>query len=154
MMNRREEKFTLFLGEAVKVIESQAVILSKNYNNGNAIYTAKQMAVKCGFTNIDETMIATAASELTTNIIRYAENGKLTISIIKNIQDGRIGIEIFASDNGPGIPDINLAMQEQYTTFPNSLGLGLPSVKRIMDEFYIESFVGEGTRVLARKWEK
>ncbi|MCT4544629.1 MAG: anti-sigma regulatory factor [Vallitalea sp.] len=110
------------------------------------------MSVKVGFMSTDEVMIATAASELSTNIIRYAKKGEIIISIIKNLKDGRKGLEIYASDNGPGIRDIELAMQEQYSSLPNSLGLGLPSVKRIMDEFYIESLMGRGTRVLVRRW--
>jgi serine/threonine-protein kinase RsbT len=67
---------------------------------------------------------------------------------------GTEGIELLAYDEGPGIPDINMAMQEQFSSQANSLGLGLPSVKNMMDEFFIESFVGQGTRVLVYKWKE
>jgi serine/threonine-protein kinase RsbT len=110
------------------------------------------MLAAAGFESTDEFIIASAASELATNILRFAGSGELDISIIRNLK-GNLGIELFASDSGPGIRDIEKAMQDQYSTLKNSLGLGLPSVKRIMDEFTIESFPGKGTRVLARKGE-
>ncbi|AZV59142.1 anti-sigma regulatory factor [Clostridium sp. AWRP] len=110
------------------------------------------MSVKAGFTCADEVMIATAASELSTNIIRYAKQGYITISIICDFNYEKKGIELYANDFGPGIRDIELAMKEEYSSLPNSLGLGLPSVKRIMDEFGIESLPERGTRVIARKW--
>ena len=153
-MGKIEGSFTLMDGKNVSVEEQAFVDLMENHENGYAIFLTRQISVKAGFNNTEETMIATAASELATNIIRYAKAGKITISIIKNIKDGRSGVELFAYDEGPGIADINLAMQDQYSSLPNSLGLGLPSVKRIMDEFYIESVFGKGTRVLARKWKK
>lgn len=153
-MDKLEGEFTLSKGKSVNILESALVKLAEDYNNGYSIFVTRQMAAKAGFTHTDEIMIATAASELSTNIIRYAKNGEIIISIIKNLKDGQKGLEIYASDIGPGIRDIELAMKEQYSSLPNSLGLGLPSVKRIMDEFYIESLLGRGTRVLARKWIK
>lgn len=151
-MDKDKDEFTLFSGKAVTIVETQIVRLEGDYDNGYAVLIARQMAEKAGFTLTDEVMIATAASELATNIIRYAKKGEIRISIIKYISSKNIGIEIFAVDFGPGIKEIELAMKEEYSSLPNSLGLGLPSVKRIMDEFYIESVVGRGTRVLARKW--
>ena len=136
------------------IVETTKVILKQDIDNTNTIYTARRIAAKAGFKLTDEIMIATAASELSTNILRYAGSGEIIISIIKNKENGLIGIEIYAWDEGPGIYDIELAMQEQYSSLTNSLGLGLPSVKRIMDEFFIESIYGKGTRILARKWNK
>ncbi|MCT4619196.1 MAG: anti-sigma regulatory factor [Marinisporobacter sp.] len=153
-MDKLEGEFTLFQGKNVNILESVLVKLVEDYDNGHVIFIAREMSVKAGFMSTDEVMIATAASELSTNIIRYAKKGEMIISIIKNLKDGRKGLEIYASDNGPGIRDIELAMQEQYSSLPNSLGLGLPSVKRIMDEFYMESLMGRGTRVLVRRWMK
>ncbi|MBW9157948.1 anti-sigma regulatory factor [Clostridium tagluense] len=153
-MGTMDGDFTLYAGKTVSVVEESLVKLVENFENGYAIFITRQIAIKAGFQCTDETMIATAASELATNIIRYAKTGEITISIIRNIKDGRQGVELFAYDKGPGIADINLAMQDQYSSLPHSLGLGLPSVKRIMDEFYIESILGKGTRVLARKWKK
>lgn len=151
-MDKLEGEFTVFEGKGVSILESELVKLDENYDNGYAIFIMRQMSKKAGFIHKDEVMIATAGSELSTNIIRYAKNGEIIISIIKNIKYARTGIEIFAKDNGPGIDNIELAMQEEYSSLPNSLGLGLSSVKRIMDEFYIESVLGKGTRVLTRKW--
>jgi serine/threonine-protein kinase RsbT len=153
-MDKMEGYFTLFVGKTVSLLDTFLVKLEEDHDNGHTIFLTRQMAVKAGFMRTDEVMIATAASELSTNIIRYAKKGEITISFIKNINDGRVGIELFACDNGPGIMDIDIAMQEQYSSLPHSLGLGLPSVKRIMDEFYIESILGKGTRVLARKWKR
>lgn len=153
-MSNIEDNFALSEGKDVKTAEKIFINLGRDSDNAYTIFLARQMAVKAGFMRTDEIMIATAASELSTNIIRYAKNGKIIINIIKTIDEKRTGIEIFACDTGPGIENIDLAMQEQYSSLPNSLGLGLPSVKRIMDEFYIESILGKGTRVLARKWKR
>lgn len=147
-------KFNIFQGRDVNILESQVIKLIEEYDNGYAIFVTRQMATKAGFTETDEVMIATAASELSTNIIRYAKRGEIIISIIKDLSHEKIGIEVYAVDFGPGIKDIELAMKEEYSSLSNSLGLGLPSVKRIMDEFYIETLLERGTRVLTRKWIK
>lgn len=147
-------KFNIFQGRDVNILESQVIKLIEEYDNGYAIFVTRQMATKAGFTETDEVMIATAASELSTNIIRYAKRGEIIISIIKDLSYEKIGIEVYAVDFGPGIKDIELAMKEEYSSLSNSLGLGLPSVKRIMDEFYIETLLERGTRVLTRKWIK
>jgi serine/threonine-protein kinase RsbT len=153
-MDKLQNEFTLFHGKNVSIVEAQIVKLEEGYDNGYAIFVTRQMAVRAGFKLTDEVMIATAASELATNIIRYAKHGEVFISIIKNLKSQKLGIEIYAVDCGPGIRDIELAMKEEYSSLPNSLGLGIPSVKRIMEEFYIESLVERGTRVLTRKWIK
>lgn len=154
MMDKVEGNFILFGGKNVHINETILLKLDRDSDNAHAIYLTRQIAVKIGFQRTDEVMIATAASELSTNIIRYAKQGEIFINTINSIEEGKIGIELFAVDKGPGIQDIELAMTEQYSSLPNSLGLGLPSVKRIMDEFYIESIVGRGTRILARKWKR
>ena len=92
-------------------------------------------------------MIATAVSELATNIVRYATAGEIRLRAL----EPRAGIEILATDRGPGIADTELEMSENYSS-QGSLGLGLPGVKRLMDEFEIESTPGVGTRVVGRKW--
>ncbi|WP_333858901.1 ATP-binding protein [Clostridium sp.] len=148
------KKFSLYQGKNVDVLESQIVNLLEGYDNGYVIFVTRQMSSKVGFTCTDEMMIATAASELSTNIIRYAKQGEIIISIIRDLNYRRKGIEIYAGDFGPGIRNINLAMKEEYSSMPNSLGLGLPSVKRIMDEFYIESFLEIGTRIIGRRWKE
>lgn len=146
------QKFSFFHGKDVNILESKIINLSEVYDNEYAIFITRQMSAKTGFACTDEVMIATAASELSTNIIRYAKRGDITISIICDLNCEQKGIELYASDSGPGIIDIELAMREEYSSLPTSLGLGLPSVKRIMDQFYIESLPKKGTRVIARKW--
>jgi serine/threonine-protein kinase RsbT len=102
-----------------------------------------------GFNTIKRYMVATAVSELGTNIYRYARDGEITIRIL---EDGtKRGIEIVAKDKGPGIADIEAAMQDNFST-SDSLGVGLPGAKRMMDEFEIKTKKGVGTKITARKW--
>lgn len=148
------KEFSLSQGKNINILESQIINLSEGCDNGYVIFVTRQMSEKAGFLRADEVMIATAASELSTNIIRYAKQGEVTVSVICDLNFEQRGIEVYASDSGPGIRDLELAMKEEYSSLPSSLGLGLPSVKRIMDEFYIESFPKRGTRVITRKWIK
>lgn len=109
----------------------------------------RTLAAELGFSAGDLVLIATAISELARNILEYARQGEI---LLRRVQAGtRRGITVVASDHGPGIPDIALAMQDGYST-SRSLGLGLPGSKRLMDEFAIESTVGVGTTVTATKW--
>lgn len=151
-MDKLEGEFTLSHGKNVIIVEYKVVKLEEGYDNGYAVLATRKMAAKAGFRLTDEVMIATAASELATNIIRYAKQGEIFISIIRDLNCGKTGIELYAIDFGPGIQDLELAMKEEYSSLPDSLGLGIPSVKRIMEDFYIESLLGKGTRVLTRKW--
>jgi serine/threonine-protein kinase RsbT len=109
----------------------------------------RELAAQTGFSNTDRTIIALAISEIARNIISYAHRGKVTMC---QIHDGlRSGISIVAEDEGPGIPDIELAMRDGYST-AKSLGVGLPGTKRIMDEFELTSVVGKGTTVRMKRW--
>ncbi len=101
-----------------------------------------------GASALDQTLIKTILSELGTNIIKYARRGMLRLRRVESV--GAVDIHIEADDKGPGIADIELAMQDRYTT-GTSLGLGLPSVKRMADAFSIESAPGQGTRVNVQK---
>ena len=136
------------------VVEKCSIKLLYEDDNIHVIFIVRQMAAKAGFTHTEGILIATAASELATNILRYAHKGEIVVSIIRSNEYDYNGIELLASDDGPGIENIQLAMQEQYSSLPTSLGLGLPSVKRMMDEFFIESVLGQGTQVLARRWNR
>jgi len=110
----------------------------------------RTLAVELGFSPGDATLIATAISELARNIVTYAGTG---IVAIQGIQaSGRQGILIIASDHGPGIADIRQAMRDGFST-SGSLGLGLPGVRRLMDEFDLQSRVGRGTTVAVKKWK-
>jgi len=119
------------------------------------IVTARQrgraLAEQIGFSNSNLTMVATAISELARNILLYAKKGELTLGIIE--EDGRQGVAVVARDQGPGIRDVDRAMEVGYST-SGSLGLGLPGVRRLMDEFEIVSRIGKGTTVTARKWKR
>jgi serine/threonine-protein kinase RsbT len=121
---------------------------------GSDIITARQqgraLAAQLGFSSTDQTLIATAISELARNILLYARKGEIILCPVHNEKNGII---VIAHDEGPGIPDINLALQNGYST-SNSLGLGLPGTKRIMDEFTIVSEVGKGTTITMKKWKR
>jgi serine/threonine-protein kinase RsbT len=111
----------------------------------------RELAKKRGFGPIDLAIIATAISELARNIVLYARGGEI---ILKATQaEDSPGILIVALDEGPGIPDVVEAMYGGYST-SGSLGLGLPGVRRLMDEFDIVSEVGRGTTVTATKWKR
>jgi serine/threonine-protein kinase RsbT len=123
-------------------------------NSDQDIVTARQkgraLAMEAGFSTGDATLIATAISELARNIVSYARKGEITLKIVS--ASVRQGILIVASDNGPGIPDIRQAMRDGFST-SGSLGLGLPGVRRLMDEFEITSQPGKGTTVAVKKWK-
>lgn len=108
----------------------------------------RQYAKDLGFSTVDQARIATAISELARNIYLYADTGKIYFEIIDQIN--RKGLKISATDNGPGIPDISQVMQDGYST-SGGLGAGLPGVKRLMDQFDIQSS-GEETKIEAIKW--
>ena len=109
----------------------------------------REIAAGHGFSGTDQTLIATAISELARNIVSYAGRGEITLGAIEDA--GRRGILVVARDDGPGIPDIPLAMSDGYST-GKSLGLGLPGARRLMDEFELTSTPGAGTTVTMRKW--
>jgi serine/threonine-protein kinase RsbT len=117
------------------------------------IVTARQhgrlLARDAGMAVTDATLVATAISELARNIVLYAKHGQVALMPIEN--GSRRGVTIVASDVGPGIVELDRAMELGYSTSGN-LGLGLPGVKRLMDEFEIVSEVGKGTRVTVTKW--
>jgi serine/threonine-protein kinase RsbT len=104
---------------------------------------------EAGFDEAPSRMIATAVSELARNVLKYAGSGEFRLRSVE--RPGGRGVEIEVSDHGPGIPDIEAAMSDHFSS-SGTLGMGLPGVKRLMDEFSLESSPGQGTRVTARKW--
>lgn len=111
----------------------------------------RMLAELAGFGRTETTLIATAISELARNIILYAGSGVITLGCI---EDGsRVGFEILASDDGPGIANVEAAMGSGFST-SGGLGLGLPGVRRVVDEFAIDSRPGAGTRVRALRWRR
>jgi serine/threonine-protein kinase RsbT len=109
----------------------------------------RSVAEQGGFGGTDITMIATAISELARNILKYAQEGEVVVETVR--QDSKTGLLVVARDDGPGIADVGLAMQDGFST-ANSLGLGLPGTRRMMDEFEIVSSPGHGTIVTVIKW--
>ena len=111
---------------------------------------ARAVALESGFSTSEATLIATAISELARNIVSYATQGSVTLRRV-NGANGAGGLTIIASDSGPGIADIAQALRDGYSS-SGGLGLGLPGVKRLMDEFDIVSQAGQGTTVTVTKW--
>lgn len=107
---------------------------------------ARHLAEQLGFSPSDRTLLATAVSELARNIVQYAKSGFIVLKPFSTAST--VGVSILAEDQGPGIADLSLALRDGYST-SGSLGLGLPGVKRLMNEFEISSRPGEGTRVFA-----
>jgi serine/threonine-protein kinase RsbT len=131
------------------VIDETRVAIDRDVDIVTARQLGREMAAAAGFTGSDLTLIATAISEVARNIVVYAERGEIRLG--RDTKNGRPGIVVVAEDNGPGIPDIQQAMQDGFST-GRSLGLGLPGARRLMDEFEIVSEVGKGTTVTMRKW--
>jgi len=111
----------------------------------------RRVAATLNFSSSDLTVIATAISEVARNILSYAGSGDIELSRLE--RNGRWGIAIVARDNGPGIADVRQALEDGYST-SGSLGLGLPGVRRLMDDFEIQSAPGTGTVVTCRKWAR
>jgi serine/threonine-protein kinase RsbT len=110
----------------------------------------RKWAQELGFSLVDQTKVVTAASELARNTLRHGGGGTMHLEIVN--EGVRRGLRLRFEDNGPGIPDIELALKEGYTT-GSGLGLGLPGSKRLVNEFDIVSRVGEGTCVTVTKWK-
>ena len=140
-------------GTSTPIVSGNEVVI--NIKSDVDVVIARQegrrIAAELGFNAGDLTLIATAISEIARNIVNYAGRGEIALSVIE--ESGKPGISIIARDNGPGIPDIALAMQDGYST-SKGLGLGLPGAKRIVDEFEIASEVGKGTTIRMRKWKR
>ncbi|WP_165999265.1 MULTISPECIES: anti-sigma regulatory factor [Bacillales] len=111
--------------------------------------SGRNIAKELGFGTVDQARITTAISELARNIYLYAGNGEVAIERVEN--GGKFGLKIEASDSGPGIKDIRKVMEDGFTT-SGGLGAGLPGVKRLMDEFTIDSKENEGTVITSIKW--
>jgi serine/threonine-protein kinase RsbT len=109
---------------------------------------ARALAAQLELTSTDQTLLATAISELARNITTYAVRGEVLLGVVRD-DDGRRGVRVIARDEGPGIEDVDAALQDGYTT-GGGLGLGLPGARRLVDEFAIETAPGAGTKVSFR----
>jgi len=109
---------------------------------------SRELASRLGFSGTDLTMLATAVSEVARNIVRFADYGEIVIELL---EDPRRGVQVVARDTGPGIPDVEQALTDGYSTY-QGLGLGLPGARRLMDDFAVVSEPGRGTTVTMIKW--
>src|SRR5699024_7745844 len=109
----------------------------------------RKVAKELGFGTVDQARITTAISELARNIFLYAGNGEICICKVQ--ENGQLGLKIISLDEGPGIEDIRQVMEDGFTT-SGGLGAGLPGIKRLMDDFDIQSEVEKGTKIVIVKW--
>ena len=131
--------------ESVIPIESDADVVT-------ARQQARAMASGLELTSTDQTLLATAISEVARNITAYAKRGEVQLKIVRD-DHGRHGIRVIARDDGPGIENLELALQDGFTS-GTGLGLGLPGARRLVDEFDIETAPGRGTTVTLVMWER
>ena len=131
--------------EAVIAIESDADVVT-------ARQQARAMASELELSSTDQTLLATAISEVARNITAYAKRGEVVLGVIKD-DNGRRGIRVIARDEGPGIENLELALQDGYTR-GTGLGLGLPGARRLVHHFEIETAPGQGTKVTLVMWER
>ena len=119
------------------------------YDVAQILVAAGDFANAMGFKSQVRTKIVTAVSELVRNVIKYADRGKAELRAVEH--NHRRGMEIVVTDRGPGIPDVEAALRDHFSS-GGTLGLGLPGVRRIVDEFELSSDPGKGTRVKIRMW--
>lgn len=124
------------------IIKEQDVVPFRN--------RVKEHAVKIGMGLVNQTKLITAASELVRNMLRYGNGGEALIEVVSSGREN--GVRLTFADKGPGIPDIDLAMKDGFST-GKSLGLGLPGTKRLVSEFDLKSTVGVGTTITIIKWK-
>jgi serine/threonine-protein kinase RsbT len=110
----------------------------------------RQWAIELRFTLVDQTKLVTAASELARNALDHGKGGHMTIEQVA--AGAKVGLKLVFADNGPGIPDIEMALKDGYTT-GSGMGLGLGGSKRLVNEFFIESSPGKGTTVTVVRWK-
>jgi serine/threonine-protein kinase RsbT len=131
-------------------LPSKSIALESDHDVAVARNEVRSMAAAIGFRSLDQTRLVTVASELARNVVKYGGRGRLIMQPT-SVADGREGLRLIFEDTGPGIPNIEQAMRDGFST-GKGLGKGLPGSKRLVDEFKIESEVGHGTRVVVVRW--
>jgi serine/threonine-protein kinase RsbT len=131
-------------------LQSRSIALEGEHDIAVARGEVRAFAAALGFRVVDQTRLATVASELARNVVKYASRGRMIAQPTEDAR-GRAGLRLIFEDSGPGIPDIAAAMRDGFST-GRGLGKGLPGSKRLVDEFRIESEVGRGTRVTVVRW--
>jgi serine/threonine-protein kinase RsbT len=132
------------------VVRQETLMLGSQEDVVVVRQAVRKWAVEAGFSLVDQTKIVTAASELARNTVIYGGGGTARLQRLSD-NNGRAGLRLTFEDKGPGIPDIDLAMKDGFTT-GSGLGLGLSGAKRLSNEFEIYSRAGEGTRVAITRW--
>jgi serine/threonine-protein kinase RsbT len=132
-----------------RLVESVTLPVLVDVHVAEVRQRGRVLAVRAGFSPGEQAVIAAAISEIARNMVRYGRDGSMELRLLKTGTTG--GIRIIARDSGPGIPDIDLAMRDGYST-SRSLGMGLSAARRVMDEFSIASEKGVGTLVVMAKW--
>lgn len=135
----------------VAASNSETIPIEKETDIVTARQVGRNMSRQLGFGTIMQSRITTSISELARNIYLYAGTGTITIETVEN--DEKIGLKMTAFDEGPGIADLRKALEDGFTT-SGALGAGLPGVRRMMDDFQMESTLGKGTRVVVIKWRE
>ncbi len=133
----------------VTVTQQHAALVRNDRDIVEVRQVTRRVAAEVGFSIVDQTKLVTAASELARNAVVHGGGGTAKIEVLKN--GVRTGVRLTFEDQGPGIPDLELALRDGYTT-GNGLGLGLAGSRRLVNEFAIATRVGEGTRVTAIRW--
>lgn len=133
---------TVFRSESMPVRSQHDIVLVRQ--------TVRAWAIAQGLGLVDQTKIVTAASELARNTVEYGGGGTLLLEAL--LQGPRKGLRLTFEDQGPGIPDLNLALTDGYTS-GNGMGLGLSGSKRLVNEFDLWSEAGKGTRVTVTRWK-
>lgn len=134
----------------VRVVSAESMEIRVSDDIVMVRQAVRKKSVALGFGLVDQTKVVTASSELARNTLDYGGGGKVHLELVEN--GARSGLRITFEDQGPGIPDIELALTDGYTT-GNGMGLGLSGAKRLSNEFEIWSKPGEGTRVSILRWK-
>ena len=132
--------------------QAERIAIESDADVVTARQRARALAVGLEMPSTDQTLLATAISEVARNITAYAVRGEVSLELVRDGR-GRQGIRVVARDDGPGIADLERAMTDGYTT-GGGLGLGLPGARRLVDEFDIETAPGAGTTVTLVKWTR
>ena len=131
------------------IAASEAVLIQSEGDVVAVRRRVREVSSGLGFSLVDQTKLVTAASEIARNTVTYGRGGSL---VIDSLNGPRVGLRLTFKDQGPGIPDVELALRDGFTT-GSGLGLGLGGTKRLVHEFEIDSRVGEGTRITITRWK-
>jgi serine/threonine-protein kinase RsbT len=131
-------------------LQAETLLVRNTDDIVNVRQVVRKVAISTGFNLVDQTKIITAASELARNTVIYGGGGILKIELLSN--GSKSGVKLTFEDEGPGIPDVELALKDGYTS-GQGLGMGLGGARRLSNEFEIESKPGKGTRVAITKWK-